>query len=78
MATQLFYDGDTDYPVELNDEIEVIAAEHRFPAVIKAVHPKIGKVTVSFEGIDPVLDLILLRKSARIPFSAVELVRRGW
>lgn len=78
MQKQLFYDNDPEYPAELGDEVEVVAAEHRFPAIIKAIHPKTRKVTVSFEGIDPILDLIVLRKSARLPFSAVELVRRGW
>jgi hypothetical protein len=71
---RLCYDDDPDWPVELGDEVVVIAADYRFPAIVKKVMPKV----VSFENIDPVLDLIMLRKSARVPISAVELVQRGW
>ncbi|SMH42235.1 hypothetical protein [Mesorhizobium australicum] len=74
---QLFYDGDEDYPVEEYDEVVVIAAEFRFPATIKKVLPKIKQVIVGFENIDPVLDLIVLRKQARVPLSAIEFVGRS-
>ncbi|MCO5059667.1 MAG: hypothetical protein M9905_17655 [Rhizobiaceae bacterium] len=74
---QLFYDGDTDWPVEVYDIVEIVAADYRFPATIKKVFPKRGEVLVSFEGVDPVLDLIVLRKSARVPMAAVELIGRG-
>lgn len=75
---QLYYDGDTDWPVEVGDEVMVVAAEYRFPAMVKKVLPKRKKLIVSFENIDPALDLIILRKSATVPLSAVELVQRGW
>lgn len=74
---QLFYDGDEDWPVEVYDSVEVIAGEHRIPAMVKKVLPKKAAVVVSFEGIDPVLDLIVLRKTARVPLSAIELVGRA-
>lgn len=74
---QLFYDGDTDWPIEIYDEVAIVAADYRFPAIVKQVLPKSRKVVVSFEGIDPVLDLILLRKTARVPVEAVELVQRS-
>ncbi|MCO5083054.1 MAG: hypothetical protein M9955_15535 [Rhizobiaceae bacterium] len=74
---QLFYDGDTDWPVEIYDEVAIVAADYRFPAIVKKVLPKSNKVVVSFEGIDPVLDLILLRKTARVPVTAIELVGRS-
>lgn len=74
---QLFYDGDTDWPVEEYDEVVVVAAEYRFPAMVRKILPKRKELLVSFDGIDPVLDLIILRKSARVPLSAVELVQRG-
>ncbi|RWE78521.1 MAG: hypothetical protein EOS63_17345 [Mesorhizobium sp.] len=74
---QLFHGTDEEYPAELGDMVEICAAEVRFPAVIKKLHPKSGEVTVSFEGLDPVLDMIILRKSARVPFSAVQFVERG-
>lgn len=74
---QLFYDNDKDYPVEVYDSVEIVAAEVRFPAMVTKIHAKAGKLTVTFEGIDPVLDIIVLRKSARVPFSAVEFVGRG-
>ena len=74
---QLFYDGDSDWPVEEYDEVVVVAAECRFPAMVRKILPKRKELLVSFEGIDPVLDLIILRKSARVPLSAVELVQRG-
>lgn len=75
--SQLFYDSDTDYPVEVYDMVEVVAAEHRFPATVKKVLPKAKKIVVSFEGVDPVLDLIVLRKTATVPFAAVEFVGRS-
>ncbi|CAN7164623.1 hypothetical protein LJR234_000330 [Mesorhizobium amorphae] len=75
---QLFYCGDQEYPAEPYDSVEICAADVRFPAVVKKLHPKSREVTVSFEGIDPVLDMIILRKSARVPFDAVEFVERGW
>lgn len=74
---KLFYDGDEEYPVEKYDEVVVIAADFRFPATIKKFLPKSRQVIVSFENIDPVLDLIVLRKSAKVPLSAIELVGRS-
>ncbi|MER8990441.1 hypothetical protein [Mesorhizobium sp. M0678] len=74
---QLFHGTDEEYPAEPGDMVEICAAEVRFPAVIKKLHPRSGEVTVSFAGLDPVLDMILLRKSARVPFSAVSFVGRG-
>lgn len=73
----LYYDNDPDRPVEFGDEVAVVAADYRFPATIKKVLPKAQAVIVSFEFIDPIIDLIALRKSARVPISAVELVQRG-
>lgn len=74
---QLYYDGDTAYPAEVYDDVVVVVGDFRFPATIKKILPKRNEVVVSFEGIDPVLDLIVLRKSARVPISAVELVGRS-
>ena len=77
---QLFYGGeeaDTAYPIEPYDEVAVMAGEFRIPAIVKKVLPKVGKVVVSFEGIDSVLDLIALRKTAKVPASALDLVGRG-
>ena len=73
----LYYDGDTDYPVEVYDDVVVVAGDFRIPAMVKKILPKRGEVVVSFQDIDPVLDLIVLRKSARVPFSAIELVGRA-
>lgn len=74
---QLYYDGDPDWPVEVFDNVEVIAGDFRFPATVKKVMPKRQELVISFEGIDPVLDLIILRKTARVPLSAVELIGRS-
>jgi hypothetical protein len=77
---QLFYGGveaDTAYPIELYDEVVVLAGQLRLPAMVKKVLPKSGKVVVTFEGTDPVLDLIMLRKTATVPASALDLVGRG-
>lgn len=78
----LFYDNDTEYPVEKYDAVEIVvtapSGEVRFPAIVKKIHTRSKKLTVTFEGIDPVLDMIVLRKSARVPFSAVEFVGRSW
>ncbi len=77
---ELFYGGveeDHLYPVEVYDEVNVVAGELRIPANVKKVLPKSGKVVVSFEGTDRVLDLILLRKTATVPAAALELVGRG-
>lgn len=77
---ELFYGGveaDQSYPIEAYDEVNVIAGELLIPAIVKKVLPKSGKVVVSFEGTDRVLDLISLRKTATVPATAIELVGRG-
>ena len=74
----LCYDNDPDWPVECGDEVAIVAADYRFPATIKKVMPKAQAVIVSFEFIDPIIDLIALRKTARVPIAAVELVQRGF
>lgn len=79
-AKQLFYGtGETDdaYPIEIFDDVVVIAGELRVPAMVKRIVPKSGKVVVSFEGTDPVLDLIMLRKTATVPATSLDLVGRG-
>lgn len=73
----LCYDNDPDYPIQEYDSVTVTAGEFRFPAMVKKVLPRKQTVSISFEGIDPVLDLILLRKSATVPYGALELVGRG-
>lgn len=78
MSRQICYDDDPAYPIQEYDEVTIIVAgEFRIPALVKKVLPKRNQVVVSFEGVDPVLDLIILRKSARIPATAIELVERG-
>jgi hypothetical protein len=77
---ELFYGddpADQSYPIEVYDYVVVIAGDLRIPATVKKLSPKSGKVTVSFEGSDPVLDLIMLRKTAVVPASALDLVGRG-
>ena len=74
---QLCYDDDEAYPIEEYDDVLVAAAGHEFPGLVKKVFPKRGEVLVSFEGIDPVLDMIMLRKTARVPATSVKLVGRG-
>lgn len=77
---QLFYGGveeDESYPVELYDDVVVMAGELRIPAMVKKLLPKSGKVVVSFEGTDPVLDLIMLRRTATVPAASLDLVGRG-
>lgn len=74
---ELCYDDDEAYPIQEYDEVEVVAGEVRFPGVVKKVFARKGQVLVSFEGIDPVLDLIMLRKSARVPAKAIQLVGRS-
>jgi len=73
----LYYDEDTDWPVEVYDNVVVVAGDLRIPAMVKKIMTKSGRVQVSFEGVDPILDLIVLRKTATVPMSAIELVGRS-
>lgn len=80
---QLFYGSepaDQEYPIEPYDEVNVVFLERelRVPALVKSIMPNAGLVVVSFEGIDPVLDMIALRKTAKVPAASLELVTRGF
>lgn len=76
----LYYDEYREYDVQIYDEVVVVieAADIKFPATVTKIHEKSRKLTLTFEGLDPVLDLILPRKSARVPLSAVEFVGRSF
>lgn len=73
----LYYSGDDAYPVEEYDSVAILAGELRIPAMVKKVLPRRRELIVTLEGIDPILDLVLLRKTARVPLSGVEFVGRG-
>lgn len=76
----LYYGDDPEYDVQVYDSVAIVIESHdiKFPAMVTKIHPKSRELTVCFEGIDRVLDRIILRKSARVPFASVEFVGRAW
>lgn len=73
---QLFYGSDQEYDVQVGDEVDIIAGELRVPAAITKILPRKAEVVVEIAG-GSILDLIALRKTARLPLSAIEFTGRG-
>lgn len=74
---QLYYDSKKEWAVEVFDKVEVRAGEIRVPATVDRIIAKSQELVVSLEADHPIFTLIALRKSARIPLSAVGFVGRG-
>jgi len=73
---QLFYEDDHEYDVQVGDEVDIIVGDLRVPAAITKILPRKAEVVVEIAG-GTVLDLIALRKTARLPLSAIEFSGRG-
>jgi len=73
---KLFYGEDQEYDVQVGDEVDIVVGELRVPAAITKILPRKAEVVVEIAG-GSVLDLIALRKTARLPLSAIEFTGRG-
>lgn len=73
---KLFYGKDKEYDVQVGDEVDIVVGELRAPATVAKILPRKAEVVVEIAG-GSILDLIALRKTARLPLSAIEFTGRG-